>query len=293
MLKSFVEGARKYWKVFLIAVVLVFIADTIGPISIALPFGQISLLPMIFAVVLGCLFGPDVLKVLNTDQCRFAGNVMLVTMAPYMVRMGIGAGHNLGQLVELGPALILQEFGNIAIIFIALPVALLLGLKKEAIGACYSINRDVNLGLTTDVFGTEAPETKGTFAVYVTGAVLGALFASIFASLIASLGIFHPLALGMAAGVGSTSMMAAIVGTLSQFYPEYTEQMGVLASTSDMLTGADGIFMGVFIGIPLTKFLYRKLEPKFAALRHEPSDVLADMEKEKAAKAENAKEEER
>ena len=135
------------------------------------------------------------------------------------------------------------------------------------------------MGLTTDVFGAEASETRGTFAVYITGAVVGTIFASLMVSIIASLDIFHPLALGMAAGVGSSSMMAAMTGTLSTFYPEYAEQMGVLAGASDMLTGADGIFMGVFIGIPLTRFLYKKWEPFFAKLRHEKSEVLAEEEK--------------
>lgn len=281
MVSVFLQEAKKYWKVFLIAVILMLIADSIGPISVTLPFGKVSMFPLIFAIILGCLFGPDILRIVDEEQCKFAGSMVMVVMAPYMVKMGIGAGHNLGQLIELGPALILQEFGNLGTIFLTLPIALLLGIKKEAIGACYSINRDVNLGLTTDVFGAEAAETKGTFAVYITGAVVGTVFASFMISIIASLNVFHPLALGMAAGVGSSSMMAAMTGTLSQFYPEYAEQMAVLAGASDMLTGADGLFMGVFIGIPLTKYLYRKLEPVISKLRHEKSEVLQEMGGEK------------
>lgn len=279
MISKLTSDLKKNWKVFLIAVGLMLIADSIGPFSITLPFGKVSMFPLIFAIILGCLFGPDIFKVVTEEQCKFAGSMVMVVMAPYMVKMGVGAGHNLSKLIELGPALILQEFGNLGTIFLTLPVALLLGLKKEAIGACYSINRDVNLGLTTDVFGAEASETRGTFAVYITGAVVGTIFASLMVSIIASLDIFHPLALGMAAGVGSSSMMAAMTGTLSTFYPEYAEQMGVLAGASDMLTGADGIFMGVFIGIPLTRFLYKKWEPFFAKLRHEKSEVLAEEEK--------------
>ena len=108
---------------------------------------------------------------------------------------------------------------------------------------------------------------------------MGTIFASFMVSIVASLNIFHPLALGMAAGVGSSSMMAAMTGTLSTFYPNYAEQMGVLAGASDMLTGADGIFMGVFIGIPMTRYLYRKWEPFFAKLRHEKSEVLSEEDR--------------
>ena len=49
------------------------------------------------------------------------------------------------------------------------------------------------------------------------GGGCGTIFASLMVSIIASLDIFHPLALGMAAGVGSSSMMAAMTGTLSTF----------------------------------------------------------------------------
>ena len=54
-----------------------------------------------------------------------------------MAKMGISAGGNLAKLVAVGPALLLQEFGNLGTILLSLPLALLLGLKKEAIGACY------------------------------------------------------------------------------------------------------------------------------------------------------------
>lgn len=102
-----------------------------------------------------------------------------------MAKMGISAGGNLAKLVAVGPALLLQEFGNLGTILLSLPLALLLGLKKEAIGACYSINRDSNLGLTTDIFGPDAPETRGTFAVYIVGSVIGTVFISVLASIVA------------------------------------------------------------------------------------------------------------
>ena len=76
----------------------------------------------------------------------------------YGKKWGIPAGGNLAKLVVVGPCASLQEFGNLGTILISLSSALLLGLK-EAIGACYSINRDSNLGLTTDIFGPDAPET--------------------------------------------------------------------------------------------------------------------------------------
>ena len=115
----------------------------------------------------------------KTEECKIGGSLVLVVLAPFMAKMGISSGANVAKLVSVGPALLLQEFGNLGTILLSMPLALLLGLKKESIGACYSINRDSNLGLTTDIFGPDAPETKGTFEVYLVGSVIGTVFISI------------------------------------------------------------------------------------------------------------------
>jgi MFS family permease len=65
----------------------------------------------------------------------------------------------------------------------------------------------------------------------------------------------------MASGVGSGSMMTAAAGTLAAIYPDYADVIPVLGGASDMLTGITGIYMGTFIGLPLTTWLYNKLEP--------------------------------
>jgi len=255
---------KKYWKVYVAAVVIALVFDLIGTITIDIGIGKLTILPMVFATIFAGLLGPDLLKIFDTEEAKIGGELVLVVLAPFMAKMGVSAGANLAKLVAVGPALLLQEFGNLGTILFSLPLALALGLKKEAIGACYSINRDSNLGLTTDIYGPDAAETKGTFAVYIVGSIIGTVFISILASVIASLNIFHPLALGMASGVGSGSMMSAAAGTFSTFYPEYAEDIMVMGSASDMLTGITGIYMGTFIGLPITRKLYAILEPKFA-----------------------------
>ena len=225
----------KYGKVYLGAVILAVICDLIGTVSINIGIGTLTMFPMVFAVILGGCLGPDALRLFNKKEAKIGGELVLVALAPFMAKMGVSAGANLAKLVEVGPALILQEFGNLGTILISLPVALLLGLKKEAIGACYSINRDANLGLTTDIYGTDAAETRGTFAVYI---------------------------VGLASGVGGGSMMTAAAGTLGQIYPEYAEDIIVMGGASDMLTGVTGIYMGTFVGLPLTRKLYAYLEPR-------------------------------
>lgn len=261
------NALKKYWKVYVIALALAAICDSIGTLKINIGIGTLTIFPMVFATILGGLLGPDALKLCNTVESKLGGDLVLIVLAPFMAKMGISAGANLAKLVEVGPALILQEFGNLATIFIALPIALMLGMKGEAIGACYSINRDSNLGLTTDICGPEAAETRGTFAVYIVGSVIGAVFTSILVSMVASLGIFHPLAMGMASGVGSGSMMTAATGTLGAIYPKYAEEIVLYGATSDMLTGVDGIYIGTFVGLPLTRWMYKVLEPKLGHLR--------------------------
>lgn len=214
------------------------------------------------AVIFGGLLGPDIFKVFKTEECKIGGSLVLVVLAPFMAKMGISSGANVAKLVSVGPALLLQEFGNLGTILLSMPLALLLGLKKESIGACYSINRDSNLGLTTDIFGPDAPETKGTFAVYIVGSVIGTVFISILASVVASWNIFDPIALGMASGVGSGSLMTAAAGTLGEIYPQQAENIMIMGGASDMLTGITGIYMGTFVGLPLAKKLYAILEPK-------------------------------
>ena len=49
-------------------------------------------------------------------------------------------GEAFEQIVQAGPALVLQEVGNLAPFAIALPLAVrVLGLRREAVGATFSI----------------------------------------------------------------------------------------------------------------------------------------------------------
>ena len=159
-----------------------------------------------------------------------------------------------------------------------MPVALALGLKRETIGAASSINRETNLAVTTDVYGAESPEAKGSLAIYVVGGMLGTIYFGLLASLVAAFGLFDPLSLGLAAGVGAGIMMAAATGVLGAIYPGQADQITALASASQTIAGIDGVYLAMFVALPLAAGLYRTLEPRFAALRHEPSAVLAERE---------------
>lgn len=144
----------------------------------------------------------------------------------------------------------------------ALPIALLLGLKREAIGATHSINRETNLALITDMYGPDSEEARGSLSIYIVGGMVGTIYFGFLASMAAALGFFHPYALGMASGVGAGIMMASGAASLTAIYPNMAEQISALASTSETLSGITGIYVAIFIGIPLCNKLYDILEPK-------------------------------
>ena len=66
----------------------------------------------------------------------------------------------------------------------------------------------------------------------------------------------------MARGVGSGSNVTGSAGTVGPIFPEYAEDIIVMGGASDMLTGVTGIYMGTFVGLPLTRKLYAYLEPR-------------------------------
>ena len=59
---------KKYGKVYLIAVILAVICDTIGTVNINIGIGTLTLFPMVFAVIFGGCLGPDALKLFGIDR---------------------------------------------------------------------------------------------------------------------------------------------------------------------------------------------------------------------------------
>ena len=70
----------------------------------------------------------------------------------------------------------------------------------------------------------------------------------------------------MASGVGGGIMMATATATLSEMFPAMADQISALASASETISGIDGIYMALFVGIPLCNWLYAKLEPKLGPI---------------------------
>jgi hypothetical protein len=191
-----------------------------------------------------------------------ASDFVQVGILLFIAKLGFVVGANIQKVIEAGPVLILQEAGNfLGTIVIAMPIALLLGIKREAIGATFSVGREPGVALIAERYGLNSAEGRGVLAEYVTGSVIGAAFMAFFASMVAHMGFFTPTALGMAAGIGSGSMTAAAVGAISVQYPADKDMIAALAAASNLLTTVVGTYILVVFSLPVCNWLYAKLEP--------------------------------
>jgi hypothetical protein len=262
--RTLLDRCKEEYRVYIVAFLIVIIAELIGTHKFKIGPGMMVIFPMFYGLIFGTLLGPKLLGFFKMEEVKAASPLVLVAITPFMAKLGILGGANLSKLVAVGPALVLQELGNLGTIFIALPVAIMLGLKREAVGATHSICRETNLGLITHVYGPDSEEMRGALSIYVIGYIIGTIYIGFLASLVASTQLFHPFALAMASGVGSGSMMAAASGVLANIYPQFSNDILMLAGASDMLSGLDGIYVGLFLALPIANKLYDWLEPKIS-----------------------------
>lgn len=245
-------------KLHLIALVLVAVSEFIGVINISVGVGKIVFLPMLYAMVFGVLLTPKFFNIAKEKEMDDAGSLIGLTLMLLMAKYGTNIGPTLPKIIAASPALILQEFGNIGTVLLGVPIAVLIGLKREAIGGAHSIAREPNVALIGDKFGLDSEEGQGVLGVYIVGTVFGTIFIGLMASFLAAYTPLHPYSLAMAAGVGSGSMMTAGVGALVAMFPDMQEMITAFGATSNMLSGLDGIYMSLWIALPLSEWLYKR-----------------------------------
>lgn len=255
---NIVDRALKNWKLHVLALVLTVIAELIGTISFDVGPAKLVMIPLLYAFILGALCGIPSLKILTREDMFETSSLVSVTFFFLMARYGTLVGPSFWKVVQSAPALILQEFGNIGTVFFGIPVAVMLGLRREAVGAAFSNAREPNIAIIGEKYGMDTPEGIGVMGVYVTGTVFGALFCSFLSSFIAStMSFFSPQALAMACGTGSASMMSAALAPLTEMYPAIKDELAALASASNMCSGLDGVYMCVFLSLPISEWLVR------------------------------------
>jgi len=247
------------WKLHGIVLVLTIIAELIGLHSFAVGPGTVLILPMLYALVIGIFLGPRFLKVASEKDMSDASPLITLSILILVAKLGTNVGPNIPIIIESGIPLLLQEFGNLGTLLLGMPVAILVGFKREAIGATFSQAREGSLAIIGDMYGLDGPEGRGVLGVYIFGTVLGAIYNGLMGGIVASLDIFHPYAVGMASGIGSASMMSAASGAAAAAIPEFSDEILSFAATSNLLTSATGLYVMIFISIPLAERYFKLL----------------------------------
>lgn len=262
--KKEVDNLKKLlsWKIQLIVLALVVVAEFIGIKNFDLGIGVVALFPMLYALIIGAVISLPKLKLLSEKDMNIAANILGISFMLFVAKLGTLMGPSLPQLMDAGLSLTLQEVGHFfGTIVFGLPIALLIGMKREAVGATFSIDREPNLAIIAEKYGADSPEGRGALGVYVCGTLFGAIYLTILASVLANSGWFHPISLAMGAGVGSGSMMAAMTGALAIIFPESANDIALFAGAANLITTIVGTYVCIFFSLPVTNYLYRKLEP--------------------------------
>ena len=125
-----------------------------------------------------------------------------------------------------------------------------------------SIGREPEVAVVVDKYGFNSPESRGIFALFIVGTIIGTVFISFLTSICVSILPLHPYAFAMASGVGSASMNAASLAPTIAAFPQLATQIEAFAGFSNLLSFSVGIYIVIFIAIPLTEKLYSILEPR-------------------------------
>lgn len=174
-------SAGSIMQVFALALVIAALSEWLGPLPIELGIGKVVLLPMIWALLIGLILGLLAKRMpkpvsLGLHSQHLAAAVLSCALFLFIAKLGLMVGGSLPQLAKVGWGLALQELGNlIGCVLLGMPVALLLGIKREAIGATFSIGREPGLAIVGERFGMDSPEGRGVLAEYITGTLIGAI----------------------------------------------------------------------------------------------------------------------
>ena len=267
------------YKVHIVVFVLVIISMFIGVIEIKITDDiRIILLPLLYALVMGlALFLAKPIKFVGSKQSKVAEGVMVLFIGVLIAKLAISSGQSISDIFNVGPALILQQFGDLGTL-IALPVALFLGFRREVIGMASSICREPNLGVIIDKYGFKSPEARGVLAIFVIGSIIGTAFISLLSSVSVSVLPIHPYAFAMASGIGSASMNAASLASISHIYPSMATDLEAFAGCSNLLSFCFGIYMCIFVSIPLAEKLYGWLSPHLSGDDRDSIDDNYDIQ---------------
>lgn len=250
----------KDWKLHLAVFACSVVAQKIGIINIPLGPASLMLMPMIYAMVFAlALFLIKPIKFIGLKQARESSPLLMFAVIFLVAKMGISMIPSIEIILSASAPLVIQNIGNLGTIFFALPVALLLGCKREAIGLSFALSREGGIAIITDKYGAKSAEFQGVMACYIVGTVFGPLFFGMIPGLFVDFGIFGPEATAMAVGCGSTSMMTAGLTVLIEKFPQMESELTGFAMISNIISGLLAFYLSIFLALPMTEKLYNVL----------------------------------
>jgi len=271
-------GMKKAGPIVALAFLIAVACQIVGSLTLDLGIGKIVIFPMVWGIIVGGLVSAQKLKPLGLDRQKIANALVGVAVLLLVARLAFIIGPSIPKLGKAGPALLLQEVGHLlGTIALALPLAVLLKMGKSTVGATFSLDREPAFAIVGEKYGPDSDQYRGVLAMYVFGTLFGAVYITLLSSLVASAGVFDPLALAMGAGVGSGSMMAASAGSIIAAFPAQEEQILAMAAVSNLITTVLGVYVGIYIALPLADRFYRFLT-RHEVKKEEAVDVATTEE---------------
>ncbi|MEV7088710.1 DUF3100 domain-containing protein [Streptomyces sp. NPDC093085] len=270
---------RQTLPIAALALVIALAVQAIGEADIHLGIGSIILFPMVWGLILGLLVSVQKVKPLGLDLQRTASALVGVAVLLLVARLAFNIGPSLPTLVKAGPALLLQEAGHLlGTIALALPLAVLLRMGKATVGATFSLDREPSFAMVSEKYGPDSDQYRGVLAMYVFGTLFGAVYITLLSSLVSNWHLFDPLALAMGAGVGSGSMMAAASASIVAAHPDQQEAILGMAAVSNLITTVLGVYVGIYLALPLADRFYRVLTRRRDGTAPAPAEAHATAE---------------
>ncbi|QIK69550.1 DUF3100 domain-containing protein [Erysipelothrix sp. HDW6C] len=247
---------------FIFIMIVIAISELIGVQIINVGTIKILVLPLVFAVLITMIVGipkwrKGILKKIYSDaNIKFAGANLIFIMLPLMARYGADVAPKINEIMQFGWVFLFQTVGNVGTVLLGLPIALLLGLNREAIGATLGIGREGELAYITEKNGLDSEEGRGILSMYLVGTLFGALIFSFIPPILNAVG-FDYRALAIGSGLGSASMMTAASSAIVGLYPQHADTITSFAGASQLVTSFMGTYIMVFLSVPLMNFIYK------------------------------------
>ena len=195
------------------------------------------------------------IRFVKEKQAEIGSALLTLSVAFLMAKLGITSGASIKDVISAGPVLILQNLGNVGTLLVALPIALLLGMGREAVGMTHAMSREPNVALISDMFGADSAEFKGVMTCYIVGTIFGTIFMSIVPPIFVSLGIFSP------ESAASASMMTAgLAGVMEAAPAANPDVLTAFASISNVISSSISVYLGLFITVPLGNVIYKAMK---------------------------------